>query len=104
MHRSRLFTLGVALLCVARVGSAQERPISPDPRPDVETVGTGERRIVPDKATVLLIVQSKASTAAAENARAALAVRDTLRQLGLNVSTGTYNVGPDYEPRPVPRE
>src|SRR4051812_10158768 len=98
MHRSRLFTLGVALLCVARVGSAQERPISPDPRPDVETVGTGERRIVPDKATVLLIVQSKASTAAAaaaENARAALAVRDTLRQLGLNVSTGTYNVGPD---------
>jgi uncharacterized protein YggE len=108
MRRLPYLSLCASLLLVARVGSAQDQPVPFDPRPHVETVGTGERRIPPDRATVLLFVQSKALTAAeaaAENARAVTAVRDTLRQLGFNVTTASYNVSPDYEPpRPMPRD
>ena len=71
--------------------------------PDIETVGSGERRIPPDRATVMLLVESKsggAAIAAAANAKTVAAVRDTLRKLGLDsaTSTASYNVGPDYEP------
>lgn len=107
MYRLTPISLCASLLLVARVGSAQDRPVPFDPRPDVETVGSGERRIPPDRATVLLLVQSKApfaAGAAAENARAVTAVRDTLRQLGFNVTTASYNVSPDYEQRPIPRD
>lgn len=76
--------------------------------PQIETVGTGERRVAPDRATIHLIVSTKAASAAsaaALNARAIQAVRDTLKQLGLDsaVTTASYNVGPDYE-SPVSRD
>jgi uncharacterized protein YggE len=83
---------------------------APDPGPDIETVGTGERRIPPDRASVNLLVESKApeaSAAAAANAQTVQAVRDALRRLGLDsaVTTASYNVGPDYEPpRPMSGE
>jgi hypothetical protein len=32
------------------------------------------------------------------------AVRDTLRQLGLNATTATYNVRPDFDTRPLARD
>ena len=81
--------------------AAQDRP--GEPPPDVETVGVGERRVAPDRATVMILISSKAASAAAaavQNARAADAVRDTLRRLGLEgaVTTASYSVGPDYEP------
>jgi uncharacterized protein len=81
-----------------------------NPEPHIQTVGTGERRIPPDRASVHLLVESKApeaSAAATANARAVQAVRDTLRRLGLDsaVTTASYNVGPNFEPpRPIDRE
>jgi uncharacterized protein YggE len=108
MRRLPLLSICASLLLVPRVSPAQERPVPLDSRPDVETVGTGERRIPPDRATVLLLVQSKAPSAgeaASANARIVQAVRDTLRQLGLNVTTATYNVSANFEPpRPGARE
>ena len=80
------------------------------PEPHIQTVGTGERRIPPDRASAHLLVESKApdaSAAATANARAVQAVRDTLRRLGLDsaVTTASYNVGPNFEPpRPIERE
>jgi uncharacterized protein len=76
--------------------------------PQIETVGTGERRVVPDRAVVHLVVTTKAmsaANAAAANSRTLQAVRDTLKKIGLDsvVSTASYNVGPDYE-RPMPRD
>jgi uncharacterized protein YggE len=70
--------------------------------PEIETVGSGERRVPPDRATVTLVVVSQAPSAgvaASNNARAVAAVRDTLRKLGLENATSiaSYNVGPDYE-------
>lgn len=77
-------------------------------QPQLETVGTGERRVSPDRATIHLIVTTKAMAAAAAasaNARVMEAVRDTLRKIGFDsaVATASYNVGPDYE-SPVSRD
>jgi len=105
----RTLRIAACLLLLARPAAAQERPPADTP-PDVETVGTGERRIAPDRATVLLQVESKSAAAAAaasQNARTVQAVRDTLRRLGLDsaVTTASYNVGPNFEPpRPVERD
>jgi uncharacterized protein YggE len=104
---------GLALLALLALPGAalraQATPPSADGPPEVETVGFGERRVAPDRAVVMLFVESRAASAAAAaaaNARAVAAVRDTLRRLGLDsaATTAGYNVGPDYEPpRPSPR-
>ena len=87
------------------VALAQTPPAASDGMPEIETVGSGERRIPPDRATVTLVVVSQAPSAgvaASKNARAVAAVRDTLRKLGLENATSiaSYNVGPDYEMSP----
>ena len=69
----------------------------------VETVGTGERRVAPDRASVMLVIESRAqgaNAAAAANARVVQAVRDTLALTGLDsaVTTAGYHVGVHYEP------
>lgn len=74
----------------------------------IEATGVGERRVAPDRATVMINVTSKAAnaaTAAAENARVQTRVLDTLRAIGLGAAatTASYNVGPNYEEVPVPR-
>ena len=74
--------------------------------PNVETVGTAERRVAPDRASVMLFVETRAASAAAAasaNTRAVQAVRDTLRAAGLDsaATTASYHVGPHYEPNPV---
>lgn len=97
----------VALLFVAPTLAAQER--TTEASPDVETVGMGERRVAPDRATVMIQVVSRAPSAGAaavQNARQVDAVRDTLRKLGLESATtnASYNVGPDYEPPSVNRD
>jgi len=98
-------------LCARTAAAQQDRsPSAADAAPDVETVGTGERRIAPDRATVLLQVETKAASAAAaaaQNGRTVQAVREALRRIGVDsaVTTASYNVGPDYEPpRPMDRE
>lgn len=83
--------------------SAQPQEMSRVPTPEVETVGTGERRVAPDRASVMLVIESKAvsaNSAAAANTRSVAAVRDTLSRLGLDtaVTTASYNVGLNYEP------
>ena len=110
MHAIHAHTLCAALVLVVAVhpAAAQERVVTvTEAGPDVETVGTGERRVAPDRASINLLVESKAAeaaAAAAANARSVQAVRDTLRRLGLDsaATTASYTVGPDYEPpRPV---
>jgi len=95
----------VVAAVIIGAGPSMVQAQQPDPRPMVETVGTGERYIAPDRAGVMLFVESKAvsaAAAAAANARSVRAVRDTLARLGLDsaVATASYNVGPDYEQSP----
>lgn len=103
----RISILALAFLCCfGRDATAQTTATAASPQ--IETVGTGERRVVPDRAVIHLVVTTKAmsaATAAAGNARTLQAVRDTLKKIGLDsaVSTASYNVGPDYE-RPMPRD
>ena len=104
MRWTRAFTVLALLSCSLPLAvGAQATPASTEGLPHIETVGSGERRVAPDRATVMLIVESRApsaAVAASNNARAVAAVRDTLRRLGLEgvTTTASYNVGPDYEP------
>ena len=74
--------------------------------PQIITTGTGEVRIAPDRATIFVGVQSRATTAAAassDNARRQRAILDTLRVLGLGsdqLSTMNYNVAPEIQYNP----
>jgi uncharacterized protein len=87
------------------LAAQQPAPGSP---PYIEATGTGERRVAPDRATVLINVTTKAASAAAaaaENARLQARVLDTLRTIGVGnaATTASYNVGPNYEENPQPR-
>jgi uncharacterized protein len=101
---SRILPLGLAMLPVSRVATAQEvaRSAASVP-PYIEAIGQGEAQVAPDRATITLVVQTKGSTAAtvaAQNARLQERVLDTLRVLGYTgdrVSTRNYHVGPNYE-------
>ena len=81
---------------------AGHEPASPA-EPFIEVVGHGETRVPPDRATVILSVETKgpvAAAVAAANARIQRRVLDTLKALGYSgtmVSTVGYNVEPDYE-------
>lgn len=107
MSRSRLLCSLVVLTTAATLPAGDARAQQgPAEGPYVETVGVGERRIAPDRATVNVQVITRAASAAeaaGQNARAADAVRDTLRKMGLEsaMATASYFVGPDYDvPRP----
>jgi uncharacterized protein len=71
------------------------------PPPQVVVSAQGEMRIVPDRANVMIGVQSRAKTAAmagSENARRQRAIIDTLRAIGLTaeqITTQGYNVYPE---------
>jgi uncharacterized protein YggE len=81
----------------ARQAFAQNVPVPPQ----IVVTGTGEARVVPDRAFVLLGVQSRAATAAAaatENARRIKAILDTLRSMGLageQLTTVSYSISPE---------
>src|SRR5215213_5762824 len=91
---------------------AQQPAISPtvEALPQVITSARGETRVVPDRATIQISVQTRAATAAAaasQNATKQKAVFDALRALGLEsdqLSTINYNVYPEqrYEPNREP--
>jgi len=74
--------------------------------PHISTSASGEARVTPDRATIFVGVQSRATTAAAaaaDNARRQRAVLDTLRALGISgdrVSTMNYNVSPEMQYNP----
>jgi uncharacterized protein YggE len=97
----------LALLCAAAapmalpvVASAQN-PLAVPVLASVVTSGTAEAKVTPDRAAVMVNVQTRAATAAAaasENARRTTAVLDALGKLGLpksQLSTEGYSVNPE---------
>lgn len=100
---------GAALLPAAlapRTVAAQQ-PASPTvvatEIPVVAVSGTGEETVTPDRARLMIGVQTQGATAALAaraNARLQQAVLDTLRALGIpseQIGTSGYNVYPDQE-------
>lgn len=79
--------------------------------PQIIATGTGETSVTPDRATIYIGVQTRATTvspAAAENARRQRAILDTLRALGLGadqLATQNYAVTPEmqYAPNQAPK-
>lgn len=104
MPKSLILAACASIACVA-VSRAQTPPTRNQP-PQIITNGVGEARVVPDRATIFIGVQSRATTAAAagaENARRQRAILDTLRALGLESSqlgTINYNVTPEMQYSP----
>jgi uncharacterized protein YggE len=111
----RCIALLVVSVSLANVSGVAGQVSAESGPPYIETVGTGQRRVAPDRASVHLIIESRAAsaaTAAAQNGRAVQAVQDTLRRAGLDSAptTSSYHVGQDYErmrmdrpgePRPI---
>jgi uncharacterized protein YggE len=108
MRSPRVVAVLLAISVLAPGVSAQIPSNAP---PQIITGGTGEARVSPDRATVMIGVQSKAASAAAagaENARRQRAVIDTMRALGATsdqISTMNYSVSPEmqYAPNQSPR-
>ena len=96
-------SFALRLFVVAALGGAPLAGQQPTPsQPEIETVGTGERRVAPDRATLHIQIESRAAVAAeaaAINARVQQRVRDTLKIMGLEsaVTTASYSVGPHWE-------
>lgn len=111
MKKTFAFALAALLGVTTTAAHGQERPTAGTASvPEIETIGSGERRIAPDRATVMIQVESRApsaATAAAMNASAAQAVRDALRRMRADTAaaTASYHVGPEFgPPRPIERE
>ena len=90
-----------ALLAVPADVTAQMPTASRDLTPSVTAAGRGEARVAPDRATVLLTVETRARTAAAaaaENARRQQSTLDALAKLGIArnlLGTAGYTVFPE---------
>lgn len=105
----KLWSLFVALLAPLSL-QAQDRLTPLEWIPQIAVTGRGEVKVSPDRATIQISVQTRASTAAAaatENANKTQAVLSALRSLGLGndqLSTINYNVNPEqrYEPNKEP--
>jgi uncharacterized protein len=105
--RTAAFSTAIAVI-TATVAFAQNPPSGP---PQVVTTGTGEVQLSPDRATVVVGVQSRATTVAqatSDNARRQRAIIDTLRSLGLasdQIATVNFNVSPEmqYPPNQPPK-
>jgi uncharacterized protein len=96
-------TASVSSTVVAQTSVSRDKRLD---EPAVEVAGHGEAHVAPDRATVVISVQTKGLAAApvgAANARIQRRVLDTLRVLGYSgtqVSTISYNVEPNHEPVP----
>jgi uncharacterized protein YggE len=102
---------GLLIVVLAPLTShAQDRMPPFEAPPQIAVTGRGEVKVSPDRATIQISVQTRASTAAAaaaENANKTQAVLAALRALGLGndqLSTINYNVNPEqrYEPNREP--
>ena len=91
----------LAALAAPRALHAQTPPTPITSLPSVAASGRGEARVTPDRATVLLTVETRARTAAAaaaENARRQQSTLDALARLGIPrnlLGTAGYNVFPE---------
>ncbi|MGH7616415.1 MAG: SIMPL domain-containing protein [Gemmatimonadaceae bacterium] len=101
--------IGVAPLVplVPRASFAQTQSQTQSSSPQVVVTGSGEARISPDRATVMLGVQSRAATvsaASADNSRRLRAILDTLKAMGLTneqLATVNYSVSPEMQYSPT---
>ena len=91
----------VGLLAPATLSAQSVAPASPVSSPSLVTSGQGEAKVTPDRVSVLVNVQTRASTAAAAaatNAQRTKAVLDALGSLGLpkdQLSTEGYSAYPE---------
>lgn len=97
------------LAAAGPVAAQQPQPSPAHPGPDIITSATGEARVTPDRAHVLIGVQTRAATAAqagADNATKTRAVIEAIRGRGIpaaQIGTSEYNLYPEYDHR-EPRE
>lgn len=81
---------------------AAQAPQPPQP-PRIVTSGEAEVRVTPDRATILVGVETRGATAAtagAQNARVQKAVLDTLKAIGIGadqLTTQNYSVNPEMQ-------
>ena len=102
----RLYLISIPMLFIYAAAAAQGLPSTLVTVPQVATSAVGEVRVVPDRATIFIGVESRAATAAAAsaaNARQMRAVMDAVRALGIGapqMSTSEYSVYPEqvFEP------
>ena len=97
-------------MALPRSAAAQQPipPMQPPPTlfPHIATTGTGEVRLTPDRATVLIAVETRGATAkdaGAANARIQTATLNALQALGIprdRLSTVGFDVEPDYRHDP----
>lgn len=101
--RSALCVAAIAatIVLVPTAATAQAAASGLSAVPSLVTAGQGEAKVTPDRASVLVNVQTRAATAAAaasENAQRTTAVLDAVMRLGLpaeQLSTEGYTVYPD---------
>jgi uncharacterized protein YggE len=97
------FLAAVAIPCAAQI-PVPHAPIGVTDTATIETSARREVRIAPDRATIVLDVETRAPSAAAaaqENARIQRMVLDTLRTLGITpsqIATAGFTVQPNWEP------
>jgi len=96
----RIIGIAIIVLAIGQNASAQANPAQPR-IPEITASGRGEVPITPDRATVLVSVESRAAsaaTAAADNSAKMTKVFDALRRSGLaqsDITTSVYTVGQD---------
>jgi uncharacterized protein len=99
-----------AVLAFTPVAATAQGDVRGSVAPEIETIGTAERRAAPDRAVVMFAVESRgpaAANAATLNAAAVQAVRDALRMMRADTAATTirYHVGPEYAPpKPLDRD
>ena len=95
---TRLYAWGIVVSSCAGFANAQE--VRPTP-PQIVTTSVGEVRVAPDRATISLGVQSRATTAgeaAAQNSRKQRAVIDAIKARGIateQITTSNFSVIPE---------
>lgn len=102
----RSYVISILALVIALPAVAQQSAPAIVAVPSVSTSAIGEVRIVPDRATIFIGVETRAQTAAAAsaaNARRLRMVMDALKALGIGaeqMSTSEYSVYPEqvFEP------
>ena len=105
----RTVMLLAAVVATQALASRQALAQSASTPPQIVVTGTGEARVIPDRALVTLGVQSRAATAAAaaaDNARRIKAVLDSLRSMGLSggqLTTLNYSVSPEMTGMQTPK-
>ncbi len=89
--------------CLLTVPLTAQNPVSEPPIPQISVSGHGEVKVRPDRATIQISVQSRATTAAAaaaDNAQKQSGVIAAIKGLGIGddqISTSNYSVSPEFK-------